>query len=303
MLKINSLNKDFNGFKVLIDLSWELPSGNIVGLIGSNGAGKSTLLRCISNVYNYNEGEILFNGVSTKVDRSELFFVSDEPFYFNRFSTRDMKDFYKSFYKNFDEEKYQELLKKFSFDELKPINELSKGLKRQSAIILGLSTCPKLLLMDESFDGLDPKMRLTLKRELIHLVEDEGVLVIISSHNIRELEDICDSMALLENNQIVFDQTLEELNNNYHKVQLGYKEAPVAGTFDNIPLLYFEQNNKVVTVIYHGEEVEEQLKGTNPILLNPLSVSMEEIFVAEMENKHSGSDRSSGLGSSSKAEA
>ncbi|AVM41859.1 ATP-binding cassette domain-containing protein [Fastidiosipila sanguinis] len=303
MLKINNLNKDFNGFKVLIDLNWELPSGNIVGLIGSNGAGKSTLLRCISNVYNYNEGEILFNDVSTKIDRSELFFVSDEPFYFNRFNTRDMKDFYKSFYKNFDEEKYQELLKKFSFDELKPINELSKGLKRQSAIILGLSTCPKLLLMDESFDGLDPKMRLTLKRELIHLVEEEDVLVIISSHNIRELEDICDSMALLENNQIVFDQTLEELNNNYHKVQLGYKEAPAAGVFDNIPLLYLEQNNKVVTVIYHGEEAEEQLKGTNPILLNPLSVSMEEIFVAEMENKHSGSDRSSELGSSSKAEA
>ena len=287
MLQINNLSKSFGDYEVLKNLTWNIPSANITGLIGSNGAGKSTLLRCISNVYDYSDGEITLDGVDTKVDRSNMFFVSDEPFYFNRFNTNDMRDFYKSFYSKFDDGAFARLLQLFHFDPTKPINQLSKGLKRQSAIILGLSTRPKLILMDESFDGLDPMMRLTLKRELIHLA-DEGVSVLISSHNIRELEDICDGMALLENKQIVFDQTLEQLNNSYFKTQLGYKEIPNPEIFRNIPLLQFEQNNKIVTVVYKGEEVGELLRQTNPILINPLSVSMEEIFVVEMEAKRYG---------------
>lgn len=288
MLKINNLYKEFDGYKVLKNLSWQVADGSITGLIGSNGAGKSTLLRCISNVYDYEQGEILLDGVSTKEDRSRLIFVSDEPFYFSRFTTKDMCDFYRSFYSSFDMDTYERLLRIFQFDETKPINKLSKGLKRQSAIILALSTKPELLIMDESFDGLDPMMRLTLKRELIHLVDEEGISVIISSHNIRELEDICDGMALLENNEIVFDQSLDELNSTYFKLQLGYKEAPNPEMFRNIPILSLEQNNKIVTAVYKGKEVEEQLRATNPTLINPLSVSMEEIFVAEMEARHYG---------------
>ena len=288
MLKINNLYKDFDGYQVLENLNWQVNAGSITGLIGSNGAGKSTLLRCISSVYDYEAGTIKVNGTSTKIDRSKIFFVSDEPFYFSRFSTRDMSDFYRSFYPNFDMEYYARLLELFHFDENKAINKLSKGLKRQSAIILGLSTKPELLLMDESFDGLDPMMRLTLKRELIHLVDEEGISVIISSHNIRELEDICDGMALLENKQIAFDQTLEELNSNYFKVQLGYKEAPSPDIFEGLPILSLELNNKVATVVFRGKETEDMLRATNPTLVNPLSVSMEEIFVAEMEARNYG---------------
>lgn len=286
MLQITNLDKDFAGYKVLEGLNWEIPTGAIVALIGSNGAGKSTLLRCISNVYDYPAGEITIDGISTREDRSKLFFVSDEPFYFNRFTTKDMSEFYKCFYTNFDADLYAYLLDKFKFDDNKPINQLSKGLKRQSAIILALSTRPQVILMDESFDGLDPMMRLTLKRELIRIVEEDKVSVVISSHNIRELEDISDSMSLLQNGQIVFSQSLEELNNNYFKLQLGYKEVPDPSMFQNIPLLSFEQNNRVVTVIYRGKEVEDMLTKTNPVLLNPLSVSLEEIFVAEMEAKY-----------------
>lgn len=286
MLEIKNLFKDFDGFEVLRKLNWTVNTGSITGLIGSNGAGKSTLLRCVSNVYDYPKGEIEFNGVSTKVDRSDLFFVSDEPFYFNRFTTKDMLDFYACFYKNLDVELYKRLLDIFDFDDEVAINRLSRGLKRQSALILGLSTRPKLLLMDESFDGLDPQTRLTLKRELIRAVTEDNMTIIISSHNIRELEDICDYMALLTNGKIAFDKSVDELNNEYHKVQLGYKDNPDLSVFSKLPLLSLEVNNKVITVIYKDEAVMRAIEETKPSLINPLSISLEEIFVSEMEAKN-----------------
>ena len=284
MLRINNLTKSFGDYVVLDKLNWQVGDGQVIGLIGSNGAGKSTLLRCIASVYSVS-GEISYNGEHVDLQKDKLFFVSDEPFYFNRFSTYDMKKFYRSFYSRFSEETYQRLLEVFHFDEKKPIDKLSKGLKRQSALILGISCKPELLLMDESFDGLDPMMRLKLKREIIRLVEEEGISVIISSHNIRELEDICDGMALLENKQIIFTQTLEELNHNYHKVQLGYAEAPGPELFRGQDLLFKEQNNKVVTVIYRGSGLSEAIEASKPILINPLPISMEEIFVVEMESR------------------
>lgn len=282
MLTISNLSKSFNDFEVLQNVNWQIPRGNIIGLIGSNGAGKSTLLRCVASVYDY-EGQVEIEGKVGIEAKRKLFFVSDEPFYFSRFSTYDMKQFYKSFYEAFSDEYYQHLIALFHFNDKKPINQLSKGLKRQCALILALSCKPRLLLMDESFDGLDPMMRMHLKRELIRLVQDEEITVVISSHNIRELEDICDGMALLDNKNVVFTKTLEELNSSYRKVQLGYKEAPDVQIFKEIPLLSYEFNNKIVTVIFKDERAEEMLKRTNPILVNPLSLSMEEIFVHEME--------------------
>ncbi len=282
MLEIKHLTKSFDQFLALDHLDWQVPDGQILGLIGSNGAGKSTLLRCISSVYEY-DGTVEWDGEPITKHQEKLFFVSDEPFYFSRFNTLQMKDFYKSFYKTFSEEEYQSLLKVFHFDDKKPIHLLSKGLKRQCALILALSVSPRLLLMDESFDGLDPMMRLHLKRELIKRVSEQGISVVISSHNIRELEDICDGLALLENKKIHFTKTLDELGMTYHKVQLGYAEAPHPDLFEQMPLLSYELNNKIVTVVYQGEEAEEFIKQSSPILINPLKISMEEIFVTEME--------------------
>ncbi|NLC26802.1 MAG: ABC transporter ATP-binding protein [Fastidiosipila sp.] len=282
MLKINKVSKNFDDYPVLSSLDWQVNDGKVFGLIGSNGAGKSTLMRCISQVYDY-DGKITFDGLPMAEQREKLFFVSDEPFYFNRFNTTEMKSYYQIFYPDFDEDYYRHLIELFHFDEKKPLHLLSRGLKRQSIIILALSCQPRLLLMDESFDGLDPMVRLTLKRELIKLVEAGEISVIISSHNIRELEDICDDMALLEKKQIVFTQSLDELRQNYHKVQLGYNQAPAAELFEKMPLLNYEINNKVVTVIYRGDEAKEQIELTGPVLFNPLPLSMEEIFVVEME--------------------
>ncbi|NLC88942.1 MAG: ABC transporter ATP-binding protein [Clostridiaceae bacterium] len=282
MLKINNLSKAFADYPVLSSLNWEVPDGKVFGLIGSNGAGKSTLMRCISQVYDY-DGDISLDGAPIADRKEKLFFVSDEPFYFNRFNTSEMRDYYRIFYPDFDQEYYRHLLELFHFDEKKPLHLLSRGLKRQSIIILALSCKPRLILMDESFDGLDPMVRLTLKRELIKLVDAGETSVIISSHNIRELEDICDEMALLEKKQIAFTQSLEDLRQNYHKVQLGYSQAPAAEVFEKMPVLSYEINNKVVTVVYHGDAARQEIEATEPILFNPLPLSMEEIFVVEME--------------------
>lgn len=286
MLKIEHLSKSFDGFPVLLDLNWTIPDQKIVGLIGANGSGKSTLLRCISGVYVPDQGKITYNERPISEIGEKLVSIPDEPFYLSRFSTKEMTLFYKSFYQNFSNVEYRKLIENFHFDENKPIHQLSKGLKRQAAIILSLSCMPKLITMDESFDGLDPRMRLTLKKELIRRVSEDGCSVIISSHNIRELEDICDEMALLENHSIAFTKTLDELNLNYHKIQIGYKESPDPSLFSDMDLLNLAINNRVATVIFKGDDIIEKIKATNPVLINPLPISLEEIFVAEMEDNH-----------------
>ncbi len=290
MLVINNLSKAFGTHQVLENLNWQIKSASITGLIGSNGAGKSTLLRLVAGVYESDEGEISYQDQVLKNRpelRNEIVFVSDEPFYLNRFTLKEMKNFYKSFYPNFNEEKYQQLVKLFKFEETKQIQNLSKGLKRQSGLILALSLEPKLLLLDESFDGLDPLMRLTLKRYLVSEVMDNNMSVIISSHNIRELEDICDHMALLESRQIAFTKSLADLQTNYHKVQLGYDQDIDETMFNHIPYLNLDITGRIATIVYSGESepVLNAIQQTEPILLNPMPISMEEIFVIEMENK------------------
>lgn len=284
MLEIQSLNKDFNRVSVLQNLSWQIETGTIVGLIGPNGAGKSTLLRCLAGVYTYPSGQILLDHKPIDQVKDRLFFISDEPFYFSHFNCQEMTRFYRSFYPRFDLDYYQKLLALFRFDERKPIQSLSKGLKRQSAIILALSCRPQLLLMDESFDGLDPRTRLLLKRELIDLVSEKTLSIIISSHNIRELEDIADQLALLEGGKIAFVQKTGLGESTYHKVQLGYQQPIPPELYKDMDLLHVEINGKVATIIYQeNEATQEALLATKPLLVNPLPINMEEIFVYEME--------------------
>lgn len=283
MLEIKNLYKDFNGFQVFNGLNWSLESGRIVGLVGANGSGKSTLLRCIAGVYDFEPGEIVWDGKPISEERQRVVFVPDEPFYLGKFSTQEMTNFYSSFYQKFSWEKYHQLLNVFHFDDKRPIHELSKGLKRQAALILSLSCMPDLLMMDESFDGLDPRMRLALKRELAREVSDRQLTVIISSHNIRELEDICDVLSLLEDHKIYFTRTIEELNNDYHKVQVGFKEKVDPLFFRSLNPLYMEVNNRIVTLVFKGDAALDKIEQAHPILINPLPISMEEIFVAEME--------------------
>ena len=226
MLKINNISKSFKDKKVLDNLSLVVNDSSIFGLVGVNGAGKSTLLRCVAGIYKSDEGNVELDGVDTFLNediRRDIFFVSDDPFYPMSSNIKTLKEFYSTYY-DIDEDVYYRVLKEFKLDEDKPISSFSKGMKRQALLLFALAIKPKLLLLDEAFDGLDPLVRVTLKKALYQYIEDNESTIIISSHNLKELEDICDSFGILENGKISTYGDLLESKSNINKYQLAFKK-------------------------------------------------------------------------------
>ncbi len=204
MIKIENLTKNLGENKVLEGLDLIINDGDIFGLVGINGAGKSTLLRTISGVYEAESGSITYDGKDVFENpevKKDIFFLSDNPYYPNNSSINNIIDFYKSFY-DIDVERFNKIINKFKLDTKKTINNFSKGMKRQLFIALAIAIGPKYLFLDEAFDGLDPLARLIFKRELSELIEEKKITVIISSHSLRELEDICDKYGLLDKGKI-----------------------------------------------------------------------------------------------------
>ncbi len=287
MLKINSLNKSFGKKTVLDSLNLEITEGSIFGLVGVNGAGKSTLLRCIAGIYEADAGNVLFNEEDTYRNeeiRKDIFLVNDDPFYPFSSTIRTLKEFYGSFYW-IDEARYRRTLSLFNLDENKPVSSFSKGMKRQVMLLFALSVKPKLLLLDEAFDGLDPLVRLTLKKSLYEFVEEEGTSVIISSHNLKELEDICDSFGILENGKIETYGDLLESKQYINKYQLAFSEEIDESFFDQFDLLHKSREGSVYSLVIKGErdEVCEKLRELHPLILDTLNVNFEELFIYEHE--------------------
>lgn len=290
MLKIENLVKRLSGRTILNECSIEVPSGSVLGLIGPNGAGKSTLLRCISDVYKCDEGSITWKGETISENvylKQNILLLSDDPFYLMNATIADMKEFYKTFYPQFDDEAYKRYLKIFGLDERKQMNNFSKGMKRQAFILMALAIGPTLLLLDESFDGLDPMMRLVFKRAISECIEKKDMTIIISSHNLRELEDICDSFAILDNNKITSAGDIDETKDSIHKYQLAFSYDFDQSIFTGLNVMQYKQTSRVVSMVIEGnsEEVEVVLKKLNPVMMESLTVSLEEIFLTEMEKK------------------
>ncbi len=287
MLKIEGLYKAFKDKKVLEGLDLVLNEGSIFGLVGVNGAGKSTLLRCIAGIYEADHGSVLFNGedtFKTPAVRKDIFFVSDEPYYPIAANIRTMKEFYSSFY-DVDMKTYNEVLNLFHLDDTKPISSFSKGMKRQASLLFALSIAPKLLLLDEAFDGLDPIVRHDLKRMLYELIEEQKATIIISSHNLKELEDICDSYGILENGRIASYGDLLESKANLNKYQLAFASPIDESVFDAFDILYSRKEGSVYSFVIRGDrqQVEEKLQKLDPLILDTLPVNFEELFIYEHE--------------------
>lgn len=290
MLKITNLNKSLGNKTVLKDCQLEVKNGSIFGLIGPNGAGKSTLLRCIADVYQPETGEITFNEQIIRANpkvKNEILLLSDDPYYLFNASLKDMKEYYRVFYPQLNDETYDKYLKLFNLDENKSMNNHSKGMKRQSFILLALAIAPKLLLLDESFDGLDPLMRLMFKRAINECVETKDMTIIISSHNLRELEDICDSFGILSDAHIKTSGAIESTKENVHKIQVAFLEEKQRSDFYGLNILSYSQSSRVITMVVKGEitAVEAYIKSKNPLMVDILNVSLEEIFLSEMEVK------------------
>lgn len=290
MITLTHISKRFDTKSVLDDIHWDVPKASIFGLVGPNGAGKSTLLRIIAGVLKADEGQVLVDGqevYDNPLVKKHLLFVSDDPFFLPQSTLKEMRHFYEIFYPNFNEAMYYKLVSLFKLDEKSRIQDFSKGMKRQAGVILALSVNPDVLLLDEAFDGLDPVMRLTLKRILADELMNRQMTVIISSHNLRELEDICDRIALLNDQHMSLQDEVESIRNNYHKLQIGYTDAKWDELFKDMHPLHLEKRGHVYMMVLKGD-IQTQLdaiRQTQPVLLEEIPVTMEEVFVYEMEGQ------------------
>lgn len=290
MLKIENVSKKLGNKTVLSNCSLTLEKGSVLGLIGPNGAGKSTLLRCISDVYQVDSGMITLNGetiCNNEYLKQNILYLSDDPYYLYNATIKDMKEFYQIFYPQFDEEIYKKYLALFKLDENQVMNNFSKGMKRQAFILMALAISPKLLLLDESFDGLDPLMRLLFKRAINECIENKDMSIIISSHNLRELEDICDTFAILEDAHIETSGSIEDTKETIHKVQVAFKEEKKIKDFKNLDVMHFSSVGRIVTLVVKGdfETTKQIIQEMNPLMMDMLPVNLEEIFIYEMERK------------------
>ena len=289
MLEIKQVSKKFGNQAVLKKCSLTIPSHTIFGLVGINGAGKSTLLRLIAGILKADDGYIEFNNQNTyelPAARKEILYLSDDTYFERTATIESLKLMYQSFY-DFDEACYLKYLNLFGLNPKAPIQNFSKGMKRQVFILLALAIKPKLLLLDEAFDGVDPFVRLKVKKAIFEVIDEEDITVVIASHNLKELEDICDSFGILENGQIEQAGDLEISKEMVNKYQLAFDHDVNLEEFKDFNLLHSAKLGSIITLVIKcdPEEVKTALKAFNPLLIDVLNVNFEELFIYELEKR------------------
>lgn len=291
MIEIKNLEKAIDGTKILDGIDLEIKKGSVFGLLGSNGAGKSTLLRHLCGVYKQDSGSVLIDGaeVYDNADaKRKIFFVNDETVQFMSFTLSELKEYYKVYYPEFSEELFEKLRKSVNLPLKKKLSTFSKGMKRQAIVIVGLSCQTEYLLLDEAFDGLDPAMRMIVKNMLFDSILDRQLTVVISSHNLREISEICDTAGMMHDGKIVFCREIDGVD-NVHKLQVAFKEEYTKDDFVNagLDVLSFKKNKSVYEIIIDGEinEITKKINTFSPIVFDSISLTLEEIFLYEMESK------------------
>lgn len=289
MISIQKVDKSFDAYKAVNAVSLDIADGQVFGLIGTNGAGKSTLLRMISGILKPDSGEILLdNGriYDNPEVKKSLFFISDEPFYFRNACAGDMGRYYRSIYPGFDVQRFEKLLESFGLDIKRRISGYSKGMKKQLSVLLGICSGCKYLICDETFDGLDPVMRQAVKGLFANDMVDRGLTPVIASHNLRELEDICDHIGLLHRGGVILSEDLDEMKLGLQKVQLVFKkEEDISRLRESLKVLSESRVGKLCTFTIRGgrAEVSELLEGMDTVFYEILPLSLEEIFISETE--------------------
>ncbi len=288
MIEIRELSKFFDKTCALDGVELCFKKGGIYALVGSNGSGKSTLMRNIAGVYEPDGGQLLVDGEAAfdkpQVKR-KVFFLPDTPSFFKNATVLSMADFYRRLYPDFDMEQLQTLGKIFPIGLDKRIDKMSKGMQRQAALMLALSSGAEFLLLDEAFDGLDPVVRGTLKSLLMTWAQDKGTTTIIASHNLRELEDLCDHVTLLHKGKAICSDDLESLRSGIHKVQAAFKTLPGEGELLKMEVLKLQRTGSLLQMVIRGEreEILAKVEALEPIFAETIAPSLEEIFIFEME--------------------
>ncbi len=289
MIEISNLSKSFdNKNYVLENLNCKIKDNAIYGLVGANGAGKSTLLRLINSIYTANEGKILIdnqNAYDNEKLKQEMVFVPDDLYFYPGYTLMDMAEYHKSLYHNFDMNFVINTANTLKLNPNVKISSFSKGMKRQCALICALATNAKYLFFDETFDGLDPVVRNYFKKLLSEAMSKKDTTIIMTSHNLRELEDICDNLGLLYKGNILFESDIDTLKTNMFKVQISLKQDFDKNTFKKLKILSYKKVGSVATLIINeeGHDSRKYLENLKPIILDYLPLTLEEVFIYQME--------------------
>lgn len=297
MIELKNTLKKFDSFTALDGVDLKIEKGTAFGLLGSNGAGKSTILRLLSGIYRPDDGEVLVDGKSSYDNveiKQKVFFINDETVQFAGYTLKKLKDYYKSYYPNFSEELFESLRQKVKLPLDKKISDFSKGMKRQAIVIIGLACRTDYLLLDEAFDGLDPTMRIIVKKMLVDAMLDRQLTTVISSHNLKEINEVCDSAALLHDGKIIFSRDIDSIKSSVHKVQAVFPKnsdgSPTDYTQEHfaetgLEILHFERSQSIYYIIAKGDEetVKAAFAPKKPMLLEVIPLTLEEIFIYELE--------------------
>ena len=286
MIEIRDAVKRFDGFAALDGVTLTVPTGAVYGLVGPNGAGKSTLLRCLSGIYRTDSGSVTVDGAPVWEDpavKGRVSSIPDDWFYFLQASTQDMMKLYRGLYPAFSMERYEKLEKVFPIDPKKSIRHRSKGMQKQAAFWLTMCCMPEYLLLDEPVDGLDPVMRRQVWSLVLDDVAERGTTVLVSSHNLRELEDVCDHVGILDHGKVLLERSLEQLQDNMVKLQVVFPEGMDAVPAE-LPVLHAAKLGRIHTLILrmNAQKAEELLAQYHPLLVDAVPLTLEEIFIYEL---------------------
>ena len=288
MIEAVNLTKKFDDILAVDHINAQIKDGSVFGLIGTNGAGKSTFLRMAAGILKPDEGSITVDGQSVfenEETKRRFFYISDEQYFFSNATPLEMMTYYRRLYPSFDAERFHRLMGNFELNEKRKLNTFSKGMKKQVSVILGICANTDYIFCDETFDGLDPVMRQTVKSLFANDMEERNLTPIIASHNLRELEDICDHVGLLHKGGILLSRDLDDMKLNIHKVQCVLKEGMEPEQIVQLEKLKGEKRGRLSTITARGkrEEIETVMASVHPVFYEIIPLSLEEIFISETE--------------------
>ena len=287
MLEAKNVVKTFDGFRALDSLNMTVPKGAVYGLVGPNGAGKSTIIRHLAGIYRQDSGEVLLDGqpvYENPAVKRRMTVIGDDWYYFPQANIREMARFFAGLYPAFSWERYEKLKQVFPLDEKMMLRRMSKGMQKQAAFWLAVCCMPEYLILDEPVDGLDPVMRRQVWSLLLGDVSERGTTVLVSSHNLRELEDVCDHVGILNRGQVLLERSLSDLQDNTVKLQVAYAGVTEPMLPSELNILHRSHVGRVYTYIVRGSRADilRRMEITEPILLESIPLTLEEIFIYEL---------------------
>lgn len=285
MIQFIDVVKDFDGFRALDGLSLTVPDGSVYGLVGPNGAGKSTAIRHLTGIFRQSSGHVLVGGEQIYENpsvKSRMAYIPDDIFYFTQASVQDMMKFYRGIYPRFDMKRFEQLSEVFDIDRKRPMRRLSKGMQKQSAFWLAISMHPDILVLDEPVDGLDPVMRRQVWSIVMQDVIDNNTTVLVSSHNLRELEDVCDRVGIIDRGHLLLERGLADMQDNISKIQIAMPDG--VSIPDGLNIVHSSGTGKLKTLIVRGKstDVIDLLNNAHPLFMDVVPLTLEEIFIYEL---------------------